>query len=87
MNHWSLFKRSFARLWHPTLWVFGLIAALSGGGFNFHFGSTQPLTDLPLGTRELLGNIIKSVNVPAVIAAGSFWALWLLSSTHFPRGH
>jgi len=63
MNHWSLFKRSFARMWHPTLVGVRLIAALSGGGFNFRFGSTQPLTDLPLGTRERWAIIIKSVNV------------------------
>ena len=86
MNHWSLFKRSFARMWHPTLWVFGLIAALSGGGFNFRFGSTQPLTDLPLGTRELLGNIIKSVNVPAVIAAGIILGIVAFIFNTFSQG-
>ena len=86
MNHWALFKLSFARMWHPALWVFGLIAALSGGGFNFHFGSTQPLTDLPLGTRELLGNIIKSVNVPALIAAGVILGIVAFIFNAFSQG-
>ncbi len=43
MNHWNLFKESWRIFWrNPTLWVFGLLAALGGGSnlrynFNFNF--------------------------------------------------
>jgi hypothetical protein len=45
MNHWNLFKESWRIFWrNPALWVFGLLAALSGGfnlryNFNFNFNS------------------------------------------------
>jgi hypothetical protein len=45
MSHWNLFKESWRIFWrNPALWVFGLLAALSGGfnlryNFNFDFGN------------------------------------------------
>jgi len=47
MNHWNLFKESWRIFWrNPALWVFGLLAALSGGfnlryNFNFDFGNNN----------------------------------------------
>lgn len=78
MNYWGLFRESFSKLLHPTLWVFGLMAVL-GGGFNtrIDFSATRPLTDLPPGVRELLGDRLQS-NAPAIIAAGILISVMLL---------
>jgi hypothetical protein len=78
MNYWGLFRESFGKLLHPTLWVFGLLAAL-GGGFNTraNFSATRPLTDLPPGLSDLLGDRLQS-NAPAIIAAGILISLVLL---------
>jgi hypothetical protein len=49
MNHWNLFKESWRIFWrNPALWVFGLLAALSGGfnlryNFNFNFNTNTNL--------------------------------------------
>ena len=73
MNHWGLFKRSWSILWrNKTLWVFGLLAALGGGGLNFNFrvGEVRPMTDLPLGARELLRSMFGDGNLAALIGIG-----------------
>lgn len=78
MNYWGLFRESFGKMLHPTLWVFGLMAALSGGtSSRFDFRTTRPLADLPPGLRELLGERLQS-NAPAIIAAGIIISLVLL---------
>jgi hypothetical protein len=73
MNHWGLFKQSFSILWqNRSLWVFGLLAALGGGGLNFRFGAgeVRPLTDLPPGGRELLRSWFGAIDFTALIVAG-----------------
>ena len=48
---WDVVKR------YKVLWLFGLLAALGGGGFNFTWNigtQNQTLFELPLGTRALL---------------------------------
>lgn len=70
MNHWALFRRSGSILWrNKTLWVFGLLAAL-GGGFNFNVGDVRPITDLPLGARELLRDLLSGIDLAPLIIAG-----------------
>jgi hypothetical protein len=64
MNHsvtlrtaWAMVKR------RRMLWVFGLLAALGGGGFNFTWSignQTGMLFELPLGTRALLRYLFGS---------------------------
>jgi hypothetical protein len=83
VNHWGLFRESFGKLLHPTLWVFGLLAAL-GGGFNTdtNLSVTRPLTDLPPGLRDLLGDRLQS-NAPAIIAAGILISVVLLLFSTF----
>lgn len=83
MNYWGLFRESFGKLLHPTLWVFGLMAALGGGSTSrFDFRATRPLADLPPGLRELLGERLQS-NAPAIIAAGIIISLVLLLFSTF----
>jgi hypothetical protein len=78
VNYWGLFRESFGKMLHPTLWVFGLMAALSGGSSSrFDFRTTRPLADLPEGLRNLLGDRLAS-NAPAIIAAGIIISLVLL---------
>jgi hypothetical protein len=63
MNHWALFKQSWSILWrHKTLWVFGLLAALGGGGFNFNWnvGQMRPIAELPIGLRSVLSDFFSS---------------------------
>lgn len=83
MNYWGLFRESFGKLLHPTLWVFGLLTAL-GGGFNtrINFSATRPLADLPPGLRELLGERLQS-NAPAIILAGILISVVLLLFSTF----
>ncbi len=83
MNYWSLFRESFGKLLHPTLWVFGLMAALGGGSSSrFDFRATRPLADLPPGLRELLGDRLQS-NAPAIILAGIIISIVLLLFSTF----
>lgn len=83
MNYWGLFRESFGKLLHPTLWVFGLMTALSGGtNSRFEFKASRPLADLPPGLRELLGERLQS-NAPAIIAAGLIISLVLLLFSTF----
>jgi hypothetical protein len=78
VNYWGLFRESFGKMLHPTLWVFGLMAALgSGSSSRFDFRTTRPLADLPEGLRDLLGDRLAS-NAPAIIAAGIIISLVLL---------
>ncbi len=70
MNHWALFKRSGSILWrNKTLWVFGLLATL-GGGFNFNVADVRPITDLPLGARELLRDLLGGIDLAPLVVAG-----------------
>ena len=83
MNYWGLFRESFGKMLHPTLWVFGLMTALSGGSNSrFELNATRPLADLPPGLRELLGERLQS-NAPAIIAAGLIISLVLLLFSTF----
>ena len=83
MNYWGLFRESFGKLLHPTLWVFGLMAALGGGSSSrFDFRATRPLADLPQGLRELLGDRLQS-NAPAIILAGIIISVVLLLFSTF----
>lgn len=83
MNYWGLFRESFGKLLHPTLWVFGLMAALSGGGSSrFEFKASRPLADLPAGLRDLLGDRLQS-DAPAIIAVGLIISLVLLLLSTF----
>ncbi|MGH2592200.1 MAG: hypothetical protein ACRDGG_01665 [Anaerolineae bacterium] len=72
MNHWALFRRSWSILWqNKTLWVFGLLAALGGGfSFNLRVGEVRPMTDLPLGARELLRSILSASDFTTLIGIG-----------------
>jgi len=72
-RHVYLFKRSWSILWrNKTLWVFGLLAALGGAGLNFNFraGEVRPMTDLPLGARELLRSVFSASDFSALIGIG-----------------
>jgi hypothetical protein len=57
-----------------VLWVFGLLAALGGGGFNFTWSignQTETLFELPLGTRALLRYLLGSPDMgTTLIVAG-----------------
>ncbi len=73
MNHWALFKRSGSILWrNKTLWVFGLLVALGGGGLNYNFSvrDVRPITDLPPGARELLRAMFSAVDLATLIGIG-----------------
>jgi hypothetical protein len=87
MNHWSLFKRSWSLFWrNPTLWLFGLLAALGGAAnFNFRVGDTRPLTALPVGAREMLQQILQSVNVNSLIAIGAVIGIMTFLIATFAR--
>jgi len=78
MQYWNLFRESFGKLLHPTLWLFGFLAAL-GGGFNanINISERRPITDLPPGMRALLGDALRN-NAPTIIAAGLIITLVLL---------
>ena len=72
-RHVYLFKRSWSILWrNKTLWVFGLLAALSGGGLNLNFnlGDVRPVTDLPPGARALLRELLSGIDLAPLIVAG-----------------
>ncbi len=83
MNYWGLFRESFGKLLHPTLWLFGLLAAL-GGGYNTrpNLTVTRPITDLPPGLRDLLGDTLRS-NAPGIVVAGIIISLVLLIFSTF----
>ena len=73
MNHWSLFKQSWTILWrYKSLWVFGLLAALGGGGINFNWnvGQVRPIADLPLGARALLSDIFTPAAIGTLVIVG-----------------
>lgn len=65
---WAMVRR------RKVLWVFGLLAALGGGGFNFTWSignQTETLFELPLGTRALLRYVFNSPEMSTtLIAAG-----------------
>lgn len=65
---WAMVKR------HKTLWLFGFLAALGGGGFNFTWSignQNQTLFELPLGTRALLRYVFHSPDMSnALIVSG-----------------
>ena len=66
MNYWALFRQSWSILWrNRTLWVFGLLATLGGGGLSYRFNlaDVRPVAELPLGARELLRSILGSGDI------------------------
>ncbi len=73
MSLWDYLSEAWSLLWSKrSLWLFGLLAALGGSGFNFiwHIGETQPLTELPLGSRALLQNVLNPLDPPRLILVG-----------------
>lgn len=61
---WAMVKR------HKVLWLFGLLAALGGGGFNFTWSignQNQTLFELPLGTRALLRYVFHTPDLSGTL--------------------
>ncbi len=71
MNYWSLFRDSFGKLLIPALWVFGFLTALGGGvNYRLNFSEVRPLAEMPIGLRELLGNVLRSASPEEALIAG-----------------
>ncbi len=73
MNLWNTISEAWSILWNKrSLWFFGLLAALGGGGFNFiwRIGETQSTTALPLGSRALLQSVLSPLDPLRLILVG-----------------
>ncbi len=73
MNLGDYMSEAWSVLWNKrSLWFFGLLAALGGGGFNFiwRIGETQSPTELPLGSQALLQNVLRPLDPPTLILVG-----------------
>ncbi len=93
MNHWNLFKESWRIFWHNSaLWVFGLLAALSGGfnlryNFNFDFNpNVRQLSTAPIEFRALLNQIFSSQTLGVIVAIGILWMIFAFLLATFADG-
>jgi hypothetical protein len=88
MNQWSLFKRSWSIFWkYKTLWVLGLLAALGGGSANVNFSATNAnqFNNLPIGGREMLRQILQSIDVSALLPIAIVIGIMLFIISTFAR--
>jgi hypothetical protein len=89
MSQWSFFKRSWSIFWkYKTLWVFGLLAALGGGGstnFNFSTPNTNQFNNMPVGGREMLRQIFQSIDLNNLLAIGIVVGIVLFVVSTFAR--
>ncbi len=93
MNHWNLFKESWRIFWrNSALWVFGLLAALSGGfnlryNFNFDFSpNMRQLSTAPIEFRALLNQIFSSQTFGVIVAIGILWMIFAFLLATFADG-
>lgn len=93
MNHWNLFKESWRIFWrNSALWVFGLLAALSGGfnlryNFNFDFSpNMRQLSTTPIEFRALLNQIFSSQTFGVIVAIGILWMIFAFLLATFADG-
>ncbi len=73
MHLWDYVGEAWSILWHKrSLWLFGLLAALGGSGFNFSWriGEPQPLTELPLGALTMLQHVLVPGDTRTMIVVG-----------------
>ncbi len=76
MNRLALFGQSLSILWRRKgLWVFGLLAALGGGGLNSlaslaNFNSLRPFAEMPLGLSPASFRAWLGLTVAQMLTAG-----------------
>ena len=93
MNHRHLFKQSWSIFWHnPALWLFGLLASLSGGP-NFYYpglGDLRRVNPLLIENRGLLNQLLLNSgllnSIPGIIGMGLVWAAFAFLVATFAQG-
>ena len=93
MNYWSLFRKSWSIFWrNPALWLFGLLASLSGGPnfYNPGLGDVRRVNPLLIENRGLFNQLLLNSgllnSIPVVVGLGIVWAVLAFLLATFAQG-